>query len=175
MTVPSLALELLKPRRPGNFPSSWCVPMRMRRATALLVLLVGLADFSLYATTVTATWSGTSGNWSNAANWSTNPTVPNNGGVNSYNAVINGTGSDTITFNATGTVINSLSLGTGETLQDNGLAPTLTIGDPSAPAAGSLTLAGTATVDWGSGSNLVLDVTAGNGGIANSGAINLSN
>jgi len=33
------------------------------------------------------------GNWDNAANWSTNPVVRDNGGGIYYNAVIDGTGS----------------------------------------------------------------------------------
>ena len=100
------------------------------------------------------------------------PDGPNNGGGTFYNVVINGTGSDTITFDASGTVINSLSLGTGETFQDNGHAPSLTVGDPTFPAAGTLTNGG--TINWGSGSNLILDISTGNGSIANSGAINLT-
>ncbi len=87
--------------------------------------------------------------------------------------MINGTGSDTITFDSSGTIINSLSLGPGETLQDNGHAPTLTIGDPAFPAAGSLTNGG--AINWGNGSTLTLDITAGNGIITNSGVINLTN
>ena len=87
--------------------------------------------------------------------------------------MINGTGSDTITFDSSGTIINSLSLGSGETLQDNGHSPTLTIGDPAFPAAGSLTNGG--TINWRNGSTLTLDITAGNGSITNSGVINLRN
>lgn len=135
---------------------------RVKRLVALLAL--GFADAGAFAQT-NATWNGGTGNWSNGANWSTNPVVPNNGGGSFYSAVINGTGSDTITFDATGTVINSLSLGLGETFQDNGLSPMLTIGDPNFPAAGSL--ANNGTINWGNGANLALDITAGNGSIIN--------
>lgn len=145
--------------------------MRVTRVIAVLFLLCGFQTTKTYGQVV-ATWTDSSGNWSNAANWST-LSVPNNGGGTFYNAVINGTGSDTITFDANGTVINSLTIGPGETFQDNGLAPTLTIGDPSFPAAGSLTNGG--TINWGNGSNLTLDITAGSGSITNSGAINLTN
>src|SRR5437879_3794428 len=59
----------------------------------LAVTLVGLAAVPAIAQPVTATWNGTSGNWSNPALWSTNPYYPNNGnppGV-TYNATVNGT------------------------------------------------------------------------------------
>jgi fibronectin-binding autotransporter adhesin len=145
--------------------------MRVRQVVGLLILFCGFQSTRTNAQVV-ATWTDSSGNWSNAANWST-LSVPNNGGGTYYNAVINGTGSDTITFDASGTVVNSLMIGAGETFQDNGLAPTLKIGDPSFPAAGSLTNGG--TINWGNGSTLALDITTGNGSIANTGAINLTN
>src|SRR5271157_3433077 len=116
-------------------------------------------------------WTDTSGNWSTATNWDLN-CAPNNGGGIFYNSVINGTGADTITVDASGTTINSLTVGTGETLQDNGAAPTLTIGDPSFPAAGSLSNWG--TINWGAGAKLTLDITSGNGTIQNNGNINLT-
>ncbi len=134
-------------------------------------LLLFLAPFALQLNAQTnSSWNGGTGHWSNAKEWTPNG-APNNGGGAFYNAVINGTGSDTITFDSSGTVINSLSLGPGETLQDNGHSPTLTIGDPTFPAAGSLTNGG--TINWRNGSTLILDITAGNGSITNSGVINL--
>jgi fibronectin-binding autotransporter adhesin len=145
--------------------------VRLRRAVGLFILVCGFSGIRAYGQVV-ATWTGSSGNWSNSSNWST-LSVPNDGGGTFYSAVINGTGSDTVTFGANGTQINSISLGTGETLQDNGLAPALTIGDPGFPSAGSLTNSG--TINWGNGSNLTLDITAGNGSITNSGTINLTN
>lgn len=150
--------------------------MRMSRAAVVLILALGFYNLRAYGQAV-ATWTDSSGNWSNSGNWSTCapaacPAVPSNGGGTFYNVVINGTGSDTITFDASGTTVNSLTIGAGETFQDNGLAPTLTIGDPAFPAAGSLTNGG--TINWGNGSNLTLDMTAGNGSITNSGAINLT-
>jgi len=93
--------------------------------------------------------------------------VPNDGGGTFYNVVINGTGSDTITFDAGGTVINSLTIGTGETFRDNGLAPTLTVGDLGSPAQGALTNNG--TINWGNGAVLNL----ANGGV-NNGTINVT-
>jgi fibronectin-binding autotransporter adhesin len=147
--------------------------MRIRHVLILLFLLCGFQTGRTYGQVV-ATWTDSSGNWSNGANWST-LSAPTNGGGTFYNAVINGTGADTVTFDASGTRINSLSLGAGETFRDNGLVPTLTIGDPAFPAAGSLTNNG--TINWGNGANLVLDISAGNGTITNnpSASINLTN
>jgi fibronectin-binding autotransporter adhesin len=148
--------------------------MRLLAVLALVAVVVGFGCVSAYGQT-NATWTNTNGNWSNGASWSTNPTVPSNGSGTFYNVVINGTGSDTITFDLGSATINSLTLGTGETFQDNGFAPTLTIGDPAFPAAGSLTNSG--TINWGSGANLTLDITAGNGSIINNAGatINLTN
>jgi hypothetical protein len=135
-----------------------------------LFLVLTLCASRLKAQT-TATWNDGTGNWSNAKDWSPNG-VPRNAGSTFYNVVINGTGSDTITFDSSGAVINSLSLGAGETLQDNGHSPTLTIGDPGFPAGGTLTNAG--TINWRNGSTLTLDASAGSGSITNSGVINLN-
>lgn len=143
-----------------------------RSIYVLTYLLVAFAVFAVQSKAqTTSTWNDGTGLWSNAHDWTPNG-VPHNGGGNFYNVVINGTGSDTITFDSTGTVINSLSLGSGETLQDNGHSPTLTIGDPAFPMAGTLTNAG--TINWSNGSTLILDVTAG-GGITNTGTIDIDN
>ncbi len=141
--------------------------MRVRRVLVLLLLVCGFQSIKTYGQVV-ATWTDSSGHWSNPANWST-LTVPDNGGGTYYNAVINGTGADTVTFDASGTVVNSLTIGNGENFKDNGLAPTLTVGDPTFPAGGGLTNAG--IVNWGNGSNL----TVGNGGILNEGLISVNN
>jgi len=121
---------------------------------------------------VTDNWNGGSGFWNNAANWDSG--IPNNGGGNYYDVVINGTGSDTITFDAGPTVVDTVTLGTGETLQDNGSAVSLTIGDPTAPGSdtiGILTNAG--TINWGNGSTLTINSSV-YGSINNTGAINLT-
>ena len=137
--------------------------MRVRRVLVFVFALCGFQSIKTYGQVV-ATWTDTSGHWSNPANWST-LTVPNNAGGTFYNAVINGTGLDTITFDSSGTIINSLSLGPGETLQDYGHSPTLTIGESAFPAAGSFTNSG--TINWGNGSTLILDSSSVNNGIIN--------
>ena len=53
-----------------------------------LVLFLGFLSVPTHGPVV-ATWTDTTGNWSNAANWSTNPTVPNNGGGVTYSVTIN--------------------------------------------------------------------------------------
>jgi hypothetical protein len=100
--------------------------MHVRQVLTLLFLLFlcGFQSIKTYGQVV-ATWTDSSGNWSNSANWST-LTVPNNGGGKSYDVVINGTGADTITFDASNTTINSLTLGPGETFKNNGVSQLLT-------------------------------------------------
>lgn len=132
--------------------------MRAKRVVQILILLCGFQGIRAYGQVV-ATWTDTSGNWSNAANWSTCapgacPAVPANSGGTFYNVVINGTGSDMVTFDASGTVISNLTIGAGETLQNNGLAAILTIGDPALPGSGSLSVNG--TINWGNGSTLLV-------------------
>jgi fibronectin-binding autotransporter adhesin len=138
--------------------------VRIRQVLALLFLLCGFLSTKTYGQVV-ATWTDGNGNWSNAANWSTN-TVPNNTGSTTYDAVINQTGATTVTFDASGTVINSLTLGpivgfgetAPDTLQGNGSSQSLT--------AASLTSTG--TINWGNGSNLaVASLTNNVGGIVN--------
>jgi hypothetical protein len=148
---------------------SFSLPRSVHVLTYVLLAFVVFAVQSKAQTT--STWNDGTGHWSTATDWTPNG-VPRNGGGNFYNVIINGTGSDTITFDSSGTVINSLSLGSGEALQDNGHSPILTIGDPTFPSAGSLTNAG--TINWRNGSTLILDVTAGSGTITNSGVINLT-
>ena len=133
--------------------------MRVRRVVGLLILLCSLKSTKTYGQVV-ATWTDSTGNYSNAANWST-LSVPNNGGGTTFDVVINGTGADTITLDLSGTVINSLTLGIGETFQDNGTSPTLTTG--------SVTNSG--TINWGTGSNLTVNTTMSN---YSTGTVNLT-
>jgi hypothetical protein len=56
------------------------------------------------ASEITSTWSGSTGNWTDPTQWSTNPNYPNNGTPTgtTYDAVINapGTGAYTVTLNS---------------------------------------------------------------------------
>jgi fibronectin-binding autotransporter adhesin len=144
------------------------LPSRIRRVLVLLTLIGAFHSIPSYAQVV-ATWTDGSGNWSNPLNWSTNPVVPNDGGGNFYNVTINGTGSDTVTFDASGTVVSNLTIGTGETLQNNGFAQTLTIGDRNVPGSGSVTNNG--TISWGNGSTLS---ALGDFSVATASTLNLS-
>ncbi|MEQ1862478.1 MAG: hypothetical protein ABMA13_21375 [Chthoniobacteraceae bacterium] len=58
---------------------------------------------------ITATWNGTSGNWTDAARWSTAPIFPNNNAPDFYDAVIN---AGVIALNQN-IAINQLALGGG--------------------------------------------------------------
>src|SRR5215831_11278691 len=122
-----LALEPLEVSMgPGVYRKWGHMHVRQVLAVLFLLLLCEFPNSKTYAQVV-ATWTDSSGNWSNSANWST-LTVPNNGGGKTYNVVINGTGADTITFDASSTTINSLTLGPGETFKNNGVSQTLTAG-----------------------------------------------
>jgi len=46
--------------------------MRFRRAVTFLILFLGFQCVRTSGQQVVATWTDTTGNWSNAANWSTN-------------------------------------------------------------------------------------------------------
>jgi hypothetical protein len=91
--------------------------MRSRHGVVLLLLVIGVGCTQSCAQVI-ATWTDSSSNWSNAGNWSTG-TAPNNGGGTFYNAIINGTGADTITFDASGTVVRLR----GDTAGDIGPSP----------------------------------------------------
>src|SRR5262245_12140024 len=62
---------------------------RARRVLASVARLASLY-ISALAADVTSTWNGTTGNWSDATRWSSNPNFPNNGnGGFTYDAIIN--------------------------------------------------------------------------------------
>jgi hypothetical protein len=66
--------------------SAYIQSRRLVFAVATILLLCGPSSAQ-----VTATWNSSTGNWSDATKWSTNPLFPNNGnGGNNYNAVIPG-------------------------------------------------------------------------------------
>lgn len=85
------------------------------RATWLPVMafLAGLTTATNGHGQTNAVWNGPSGNWTNAAIWSTNPFFPNNGipAGTTYNAILNG-GASTITLDANIT-IEQLQFNTG--------------------------------------------------------------
>jgi hypothetical protein len=136
--------------------------MCLRQILALFFLLCGFLATKTYGQVV-ATWTDGNGNWSNAASWSTN-TVPNNSGGTMYDVGIIGTGSDTVTFDVGGTVVNSLFIGPGETLQQGSSAPNLNTG--------LLTFGGNSTVNWVGGGTLATGPVNMVGG---SDTINISN
>src|SRR5271157_3102115 len=121
-------------------------------------------------------WTDGTGLWNNAANWDNG--LPQNAGGKYYDAVINGTGSDTINFNglAPVIVIDTLTLGTGETLWNDGSV--LTIGDATSPYANSGTLVNAGTINWNDFSPLTINISGAgptaNGTEINSGTINFS-
>jgi hypothetical protein len=86
---------------------------RVRHIAALLIFLLGLQCAQTYGQVV-ATWTDTTGDWSNASNWSTNPVVPNNSGGTTYKVIIAAPNSNVRLF-FSGT-INNLRLGSTDSL-----------------------------------------------------------
>src|SRR5215831_10449114 len=90
--------------------------MRFARVVAVLVLFLGIL-IPTKAQEVVATWTGGSGNWSDAADWGTNPVVPNNGGGTTYSVAISAPGSS-VTLDVLSTIDN-LTLAAGNSLTSN--------------------------------------------------------
>lgn len=82
------------------------------RIQATFTSTQGFSDFAIGRTALTVTWVGTTGNWSNGANWSTG-SQPANGD----NVVIDGSSAN-VTFDAgaTGTSFGTLTVSGGATL-----------------------------------------------------------
>src|SRR5271157_3449377 len=123
-------------------------------------------------------WTGAdlTTSWSDSGNWSPTCTPANNDTSGYYFDVSLGTGSGPITLDTNvPTTIDQLALGTGTTLTDNGTTQQLTIGDPTAPGGDTIGVLNNAgTINWGNGSTLTLNSSAGYSVINNSGGINLT-
>jgi hypothetical protein len=83
--------------------------MRLSRIAALLLFFLGFQSIRTYGQVV-ATWTDGSGNWSNAANWSSNPVVPNNGGGTTYSVTIN-TSNSVVSMDVPNATVNNLTIG----------------------------------------------------------------
>ena len=86
--------------------------MRFSRVVSFLILFLGLDVISTLGQQVAATWTDTSGNWSNPANWST-LTVPNNGGGTTYSVIIDTPNAFVLN---SGRTIDNLRIGTTDKL-----------------------------------------------------------
>jgi len=91
--------------------------MRIKQVVTFLILLLGFQCIQASAQQLVATWTDTAGNWSSAANWSTNPVVPNNGGGTTYAVKITAPGS--VVAMDVLTTIDRFDLGTPNTLTIN--------------------------------------------------------
>ena len=97
--------------------------MRAKHVVTLLLVSFGVQCAQAYGQVV-ATWTDSSGNWSNAANWSTHPVVPNNGGGTTYSVII-GTSNSVVAMDVLNVTIDNLTLGGTNTLNidfDNSLS-----------------------------------------------------
>ena len=116
---------------------------------ACVLLLSGVPVFG---GAITSTWTDANGNWSLAGNWDNG--VPNNGGGNTYSAVINNGSSVHLDISAT---INNLTIASSNSLAgNNGLVFTLNSGT----GAGSILDNGTITLN-STGSNTDLQLIGG--------------
>jgi hypothetical protein len=136
--------------------------MRFARVVAVLVLFFGIQLVSTKAQQVVATWTDGSGDWNNAANWSTG-TVPNNPGFAScpaicYSVMIN-TSNSAISLD--GAAIDNLTLGATNSLNVDG----------------GLSLVNGASFNYGTivSGGLELVIEANGTSLTNYGSINVSN
>jgi hypothetical protein len=116
-----------------------------------LVAFLTLSQQQVMAGPVTATWVGpdnVNGNWSDATNWDTNPTYPNNGGGNTFDVLLM-SNSVTHVLDTTAT-INSLTMsGSNSTLQTTG-ANSLTVN-------GSVLIGGSNNTIWANSGNVLVN------------------
>jgi hypothetical protein len=132
------------------------------KVTLAVAIVATLATANAHAADQTATWNNSTGNWSDATRWSTNPLFPNNGnGGFTFDAIING-GTATLDQNIT---IEALTLNGGNisgaaatnfALTLNGLLTwsSSTIGGPgTVNANGGIVMSGSNSKTLGSGGN----------------------
>ena len=93
---------------------TWGCPMRFRQVVSFLIVFTGFHCFQASGQEVVATWTDATGNWSNAANWST-LTVPNNNGGTTYSVVISAP-SSAVTLDVLNVTIDNLTLGATNSL-----------------------------------------------------------
>src|SRR5687767_10073043 len=117
------------------------------RAAALLALW-SLAPSLSMAADITSTWNGSTGNWSDATKWSSNPLFPNNG-ASTFDVIHNG-GSLTVDQNI---AIQKLNYSGGNL---GGAGFTLTLND---------------LLTWTGGGMSGAGITQANGGVSFSGAV----
>ncbi|HMD95755.1 MAG TPA: hypothetical protein VKM93_00275 [Terriglobia bacterium] len=154
-------------------------------------------------TSVAATWSTGSGNWTNPAEWSCNPSyspcTPNNNSLTTFSAAVNSPGNTltldntssttSITINSLSLVAGNLTIGSGATLnlvsQPNGItdipvnagldvAGSFTVGGSTSALANLGSVEGTLTLENGQTTSVTPGTSpCGVGCLQNSGTINV--
>ncbi len=135
----------------------------MVSTTSVALLMFFGARVAGAQTYVNSLWNGGNGKWSTASQWSTDAVPGNGGGIYDHVYII-GTGSDTVTFDAYPTTLESLAVGIGETLQadlPNGLSYFLTIGDPTSPDPHTGEFINSGTINWGNGGIFTIGTSTG--------------
>jgi hypothetical protein len=149
---------------------------RAKHIAAFLILFLGFQCGEAHGQVV-ATWTDSSGNWSNPANWSTNPVVPNNGGGTTYSVII-GTSNSVVAMDVLNVTIDNLTLGGANALNIFGNSLSLVSGASSTSGGigneGTLNNASGAALTINSGGALDNIGTPFNnyGTVTNSGTIN---
>ncbi len=146
------------------------------RFLLVAIMLIGLWAGSLPAADVISTWNNSTGNWSDATRWSTNPLFPNNGnGGFTFDAIISG-GTVTLDQNIT---IEALALNGGTITGAAATNFTLTLNDLFTWTSGTIGGPGTVVATDGITFSTTNSKTLGNGSntgrtLVNSGVANLS-
>src|SRR5215469_1920125 len=136
--------------------------MHLKRVFACLFLFFGFQLASTPGQQVVATWTDTTGNWSDPTNWST-LTVPNNGGGTTYSVTINGASSD-VTMDVINATIDNLTLDVGGHLGVAGFAPafpSLSLVSGASTNNGGIGIAGGSAFVVNSGASLTNNGTMG--------------
>ena len=136
--------------------------MHLKRVLTFLLLFFGFQLASTPGQQVVATWTDTTGNWSDPTNWST-LTVPNNGGGTTYSVTINGASSD-VTMDVINATIDNLTLDVGGHLGVAGFAPafpSLSLVSGASTNNGGIGIAGGSAFVVNSGASLTNNGTMG--------------
>ncbi len=136
----------------------------LRRVSPLVVFIAALLGPPIALGQTNSTWNGGTGNWSNATDWTPNQ-VPNNGGGNMYNVMIDSGGTDKVILDQNATIASLTigdngSSGINSSLSEaSGVPETLTV-------TGSVNVSHTGLLDLESGSTVTVS-----GNFANSGSV----
>src|SRR5215471_4833619 len=126
--------------------------MHPKRVLTFLLLFFGFQLASTPGQQVVATWTDTTGNWSNPANWST-LTVPNNGGGTTYSVTI-AVPSSSVAMDVLNVTVDNLTLGATDNLFSTPSTGSLNLVSGGSSNSGDIRFLN-ATLDIGSNTSLI--------------------